>query len=63
MHADIDELFINIDAKLDRILDRLQITKAQVTNRHDMAANIARRLDRIDGRLESITKRLNEQQS
>ena len=62
MHADIDELFINIDAKLDRILDRLQITKAQVTNPQDMAANIARRLDRIDGRLESITKRLNEQQ-
>jgi hypothetical protein len=63
MHAEIDELFIRIDAKLDRILEHLDISKVQTRSPQDIGGNIARRLDRIDGSLESIAKRLNQQQS
>jgi hypothetical protein len=60
MHAEIDELFIKIDAKLERIRDRLHLDKVQV--RRDMAGSLNGRLDRIDVLLESISKRVKEKQ-
>ena len=58
MRAEIRERFNRLDERLDNISGDLQDIKVRMTSAEEGIAGVNRRLDRLDGRIQRIERRL-----